>query len=82
MHTLSEAKSSGVQGVVSSVDPMNQATDTWSSVLSDVISKLGAFTEVVDKIAEVHPYAKIAWMILSAIPKVCHAVSFGVTVVV
>ncbi|KAI0312185.1 hypothetical protein OF83DRAFT_1270414, partial [Amylostereum chailletii] len=67
IHTLSESRSGGE---LYTTEYMNQAADTWSSLLSDVVSKIGVFTEVVDKIAEVHTYAKMAWTILSAIPKV------------
>ncbi|TDL20643.1 hypothetical protein BD410DRAFT_871159, partial [Rickenella mellea] len=44
---------------------MTSLTDTWQPLLN----KLKIFSELVDKIAEVvHPYAKMAWSVLSA----CH----------
>ncbi|KZP17827.1 WD40 repeat-like protein [Athelia psychrophila] len=45
--------------------------DIWSSVLAN----LELFTEITDKLAEVHPYAQTACMILSAVPKVLIAQS-------
>ncbi|TDL21597.1 hypothetical protein BD410DRAFT_297734 [Rickenella mellea] len=52
----------------------NDATDRTTKlddVAQPLLSKLKIFTEVVDKIAEVHPYAKMAWSVLSAAHKVC-----------
>ncbi|KAF8509985.1 WD40-repeat-containing domain protein [Hysterangium stoloniferum] len=40
--------------------------DLWSPLLD----KIKAFMTIADKIAEVHPYTKIAWSALSVIPKV------------
>ncbi|KAI0259344.1 hypothetical protein BC834DRAFT_638252 [Gloeopeniophorella convolvens] len=40
--------------------------DTWKEVLDNV----KIVVDMVDKIAEIHPYAKMAWSILSCIPRV------------
>ncbi|KZP22985.1 hypothetical protein FIBSPDRAFT_465289 [Athelia psychrophila] len=37
--------------------------------LSALLDKMKPFVDIVDKMAEIHPYAKIAWSILSLIPK-------------
>ncbi|TDL24682.1 hypothetical protein BD410DRAFT_718554 [Rickenella mellea] len=49
-------------------DAIDQIT-RLDDVAQPLLSKLKIFTEVVDKIAEVHPYAKMAWSVLSAAHK-------------
>ncbi|KAF8505078.1 hypothetical protein BU17DRAFT_58057 [Hysterangium stoloniferum] len=55
------------QHVYKAVDVSNMTSmiDLWSPLLD----KIEAFMTIADKIAEVHPYAKIAWGTLSVIPK-------------
>ncbi|KAF8509984.1 WD40-repeat-containing domain protein [Hysterangium stoloniferum] len=55
------------QHVYEAVDVSNITSmiDLWSPLLD----KIKAFMTIADKIAEVHPYAKIAWSALSVIPK-------------
>ncbi|KAI0259304.1 hypothetical protein BC834DRAFT_1045384 [Gloeopeniophorella convolvens] len=47
------------------LDGVDNLYDTWKSV----IDKIQWVVDVTDKIAEIHPYAKMAWSILSFIPK-------------
>ncbi|KIM79211.1 hypothetical protein PILCRDRAFT_74639, partial [Piloderma croceum F 1598] len=65
--------------VSSSVEPIQEAVDTSAAVLNDIksvsdtwgllLQKIKLFSELVDSISEVHPYAKMAWSILSAAHK-------------
>ncbi|TDL21539.1 hypothetical protein BD410DRAFT_867429, partial [Rickenella mellea] len=47
------------------IDQITTLNDTWQPLLS----KLKSFTELVDNIAEVRPYAKMSWNVLSAAHK-------------
>jgi len=61
------------------VEPIQGATDASTTVTNNIksvsdtwgplLQKIKLFSELVDKIAEVHPYAKMAWSILSATHK-------------
>ncbi|KAF7974596.1 hypothetical protein HWV62_11876 [Athelia sp. TMB] len=42
----------------------------FSDTLGFLLSKLKVFVDVTDQLAEIHPYAKLAWSILSLVPKV------------
>ncbi|TDL15113.1 WD40 repeat-like protein [Rickenella mellea] len=62
----------GTIGMTAAVDKANDGigqltalNDTWQPLLA----KLKSFSDLVDKIAEVHPYAKMAWSVLSAAHK-------------
>ncbi|KZP15430.1 hypothetical protein FIBSPDRAFT_81749 [Athelia psychrophila] len=47
-------------------------TDTFSPIavsLSALLDKIKPFVDIADQLAEIHPYAKMAWSILSLIPK-------------
>ncbi|EIN12264.1 WD40 repeat-like protein [Punctularia strigosozonata HHB-11173 SS5] len=58
--------------VTTAVDGLQKATPTASSLAqtwSPLFERLRKFTELVDKIAEVHPYANMAWTVLSAVQR-------------
>ncbi|KIM85063.1 hypothetical protein PILCRDRAFT_817902, partial [Piloderma croceum F 1598] len=50
------------------VTPIQETVDT-SATWGPLLQKIKLFTELVDSIAEIHPYAKMAWSILSATHK-------------
>ncbi|KAF8726639.1 hypothetical protein AX14_007619 [Amanita brunnescens Koide BX004] len=50
---------------VATATVIKSLSDTWDPLLQ----KVELFTKLVDGIAEVHPYANMAWSILSAVPK-------------
>ncbi|KAI0258823.1 hypothetical protein BC834DRAFT_847123 [Gloeopeniophorella convolvens] len=52
-------------GLPDKLSQLGNLYDTWESV----IGKIQWIVDITDKIAEVHPYAKMAWSILSFIPK-------------
>ncbi|TDL18575.1 WD40 repeat-like protein [Rickenella mellea] len=63
LHRILPSKSAekGVEIASEAVDLAQSTTDYWEPLLKSV--KL--FTEIADRIAEVHPYAKMAWDVLS-----------------
>ncbi|THH21102.1 hypothetical protein EW146_g406 [Bondarzewia mesenterica] len=57
---------SAVDGTSPVVGGVTTAINTWEPLLD----KLKVFTSLVDEVAEVHPYAKIAWSVLSGAYKI------------
>ncbi|KZS88473.1 hypothetical protein SISNIDRAFT_490073 [Sistotremastrum niveocremeum HHB9708] len=58
----------GMQREDDLVETAKSAGDILGPVASDaqeIFGQIGAFVDVVDKIAEVHPYAKLAWAVIS-----------------
>ncbi|KAF7798736.1 hypothetical protein EIP86_009961 [Pleurotus ostreatoroseus] len=55
-----------VEGGTSALDSVQSVVDDWSPLLE----KLQIFCNIMDGVAEVHPYATMAWSILSAAYKV------------
>ncbi|ETW77091.1 hypothetical protein HETIRDRAFT_421274 [Heterobasidion irregulare TC 32-1] len=52
----------------SALEPVKDFVDNWTALLSQVQT----FCELMDGIAEVHPYAKMAWSVISIPQKVFH----------
>ncbi|KAF8509646.1 quinon protein alcohol dehydrogenase-like superfamily [Hysterangium stoloniferum] len=81
-HTVEDAVN-GLEGVGSppilrAVQPVYELVDvsnitSMNDLWSPVLKKIEAFMTSADKIAEVHPYAKIAWTALSFVPKTAFA---------
>jgi len=68
MHQLAPRVVSVAGFLQSSPDKIGQITDaynTWGMVLD----RLQVIVDIVDNIADVHPYAKMAWSAVSVIPK-------------
>ncbi|KZT34681.1 hypothetical protein SISSUDRAFT_1131706 [Sistotremastrum suecicum HHB10207 ss-3] len=69
-HAIESLKkaSLGMQREEDLVETAKSAGDILGPVASDaqeIFGLIGAFVDVVDKIAEVHPYAKLAWAVIS-----------------
>ncbi|PSR83714.1 hypothetical protein PHLCEN_2v5646 [Hermanssonia centrifuga] len=54
-------------GMMDKADTTAKAAHTIESTLKPVLEKLEVFCNVMDKVAEVHPYAKMAWTILKGV---------------
>ncbi|KZT54162.1 WD40 repeat-like protein [Calocera cornea HHB12733] len=66
----------GLSAVSTSTGKISEMTDGLGGIASawePLLDKLDAFTQMMDVVSEVHPYAKMAWTVLSAAYKVVRA---------
>ncbi|KAN0107633.1 hypothetical protein V8E52_009952, partial [Russula decolorans] len=57
-------------GAVADVVSATRSINTISAAWTPLLEKIERYTKIVDKISEVHPYAKMAWTVLSAAHKI------------
>ncbi|KAH7913261.1 WD40-repeat-containing domain protein [Hygrophoropsis aurantiaca] len=60
----------GASGIVESLDNITQQIDSAAFLWEPLLDKIKQVTMIVDGIAEIHPYVKMAWTVLSAAQKI------------